>query len=204
MARISKGNYPFVIPDPRERFTKIQALADLASENVLRAVDIVRYAHECVIDGVTYRSQWAEMLESVSLDPVDVALEDAEQADARIRLSLRALQERISDYNDRIWGSDVEQDEQTDDIPVEYRSKESKRSKLYDHPITSIIRWMGKEGWKFDEAKAAFTRLDISVADGTIRTQLRSGVRGDRGEPAPLTEDQADKLYDAAEEGLRS
>lgn len=69
------------------------------------------------------------------------------------------------------------------------------RTKMWGIPITSIIRWMGTEGWSFAKAKQVVKGLDMDVADATIRAQLGAGKRGSRGEPARLTDDQANHIY---------
>jgi len=54
-----------------------------------------------------------------------------------------------------------------------------KNSKLvFGHPVTAVIRYLGKEGWAFTEAKAVLEEMKVSVADGTIKTQLGWGKRG--------------------------
>lgn len=73
-----------------------------------------------------------------------------------------------------------------------------KRISLFGHPITGVVRWMGKQGWEFEEAKRALERLNMECADSTIRAQLRAGEKGERGEPASITSDQKRELERAA------
>ena len=59
---------------------------------------------------------------------------------------------------------------------------------------TAVIRWMGKEMWNFQDAQRVLTKAGCKVADATIVTQLQAGKAGQRGAPAPLTEEQAKQL----------
>ncbi len=69
---------------------------------------------------------------------------------------------------------------------------------LFGFPVTAVLRWMGKEGWTFHDARKVLDAYDLQeVADGTIRTQLGCGKRGERGEPAPLTPEQVKQLEEA-------
>ncbi len=71
----------------------------------------------------------------------------------------------------------------------------SKRASLFGQPVTAVIRWMGDDGWSFDQAYAALAKLKIPVADTTIKAQLRAGQRGERGDPAKLSATQEHELY---------
>lgn len=72
------------------------------------------------------------------------------------------------------------------------------RTDLFGHPVSAVIRWMGKKGWSFDHARSALDNLNCSqVADGTIRTYLQAGKQGLRGEAAALDADQEAELYAA-------
>lgn len=59
---------------------------------------------------------------------------------------------------------------------------------------TAIVRWMGKEGFDFKQAKAALQNAGITVADATIKAQLAAGKKGLRGDPADLTPEQVSFL----------
>lgn len=65
---------------------------------------------------------------------------------------------------------------------------------LWGHQPTAVIRWMGKEGFSFQEAQAALQASGVDVAPGTIRAQLLAGRTGQRGAPAPLTLEQIEEL----------
>ncbi len=66
------------------------------------------------------------------------------------------------------------------------------RGKLFDYPITAVLRKLGAIGWSWEEARDALATLGIECAESTVRIQIRAGVVGDasRGEPADLTPKQ--------------
>jgi len=72
-----------------------------------------------------------------------------------------------------------------------------KRYELFGHAITGVLRAMGKAGWKFADARKALNVLGIECADATLHAQLRAGVKGERGDPAPLTAENFQALKDA-------
>lgn len=55
------------------------------------------------------------------------------------------------------------------------------------HSMTSVIRAFGKAGWSLDEARAFFERNKLSVADATIKIQLRAGRIGEGGDSADFS-----------------
>mgnify|MGYP007077430223 FL=1 len=78
------------------------------------------------------------------------------------------------------------------------RTRKSHRSpKLFVHKATAVIRSMGKEGWSSKQSRAAIKRAVIDLADATVSTQLAAGKTGQRGDPASLTMDQENQLYDS-------
>ena len=79
------------------------------------------------------------------------------------------------------------------------RRKTGKRATIFGYPATAVIRWMGKEGWDFEEAAIAIQSLTgKKVADATVRAALGHGRRGQRGEPAKLTAAQRRKVIAAS------
>lgn len=65
---------------------------------------------------------------------------------------------------------------------------------LWNHQPTAVLRWMGKEGWSFEDAKKVLKARGLNVKDPTIKTQLSAGRLGKRGAPAKLTDLQVDIL----------
>ena len=188
--QVSKGPFPFYIPKSKKRskrFSKILALKNLASENGLNATDIVKKAQ----DETNKNPIWKEMLEAVGIDCVDVELADAELADHQIRNGIHELQQRLLERNRQLGLGDDDIEEPEEDLP---QASPSTRKKLFDFPVTSVLRYLGKEEWDFLEVKNVMRELDVDPADATIRAQLRAGVLGTRGEPAKLTENQKETL----------
>lgn len=73
------------------------------------------------------------------------------------------------------------------------------RSQLFGYSATAVMRWMGANGWSFDKAMAAFTGMGVDdLSETTFKIQLRAGVKGERGDPAPVTDKQAKELEAAA------
>lgn len=70
------------------------------------------------------------------------------------------------------------------------------RTKLFNFPLTSVVRWMGSEHWTLSEARRVLERMGFDIADNTILTQLGAGKNGKRGEPADLSPAQANQLYE--------
>lgn len=73
------------------------------------------------------------------------------------------------------------------------------RISLFGFPVTAVIRWMGKDAWDYQDTKKALDKLQVQVAEATIRAQLRAGVKGERGEPAKLSKADVQELYNALE-----
>jgi TPR repeat protein/predicted DNA-binding WGR domain protein len=79
------------------------------------------------------------------------------------------------------------------------------RYPLFNQPVTSVIRTMGKEGFTLKEVRQALDNLGLAaVADDTIRIQVGRGRNGDslRDQAdyrlAELTPEQLQQLKDAA------
>ncbi len=68
------------------------------------------------------------------------------------------------------------------------------RYDLFGHPVTAVIRWMGKNKFDFATARKALDDNGVACADATVKIQLRAGAKGERGEPAKITKEEAAKL----------
>jgi len=74
---------------------------------------------------------------------------------------------------------------------------------VFDLPVTSVLRWMGKDGFTYDEAIAALKDQKVSPMprEATIRSQLQTGKSDkplSRGPMAELTKEQQKQLREAA------
>jgi hypothetical protein len=72
--------------------------------------------------------------------------------------------------------------------------EKGRRYMIFEYNVTSVLRWMGKDGWTFKQARRTMDALGLPVADATLNAQLRAGVKGERGDPADLDEDEQAKL----------
>lgn len=128
----------------------------------------------------------------------------AHAAESIRRDRMRSLQDRITARNAAILqrrGDLPEPENIAGDAALGAQNRKSgrpgagkARETLEGQPVTAVIRWLGKEGWSFDQAKAALVGVGLNPADGTIRAQLTAGKKGQRGEPARLSDKMVDKL----------
>lgn len=92
----------------------------------------------------------------------------------------------------------VQEDVEVEKVAVEKKVGEPRRK--YDvlgFPVTSVLRWMGKEGWTIDQAAAVLTKLGCNCSPATVKIQVRAGAKGDtseKGPPADLSPEQAQVL----------
>lgn len=109
----------------------------------------------------------------------------------------------ISQLNDRFNGTALAEEVKE---KTTKRTKEKKdgttsrkicRCDIFGHPVTAVLRWMGREGWEFEDALTAVVTMGAStISDVTIRLQLAAGRKGERGEPADITSAQAKILIE--------
>lgn len=72
--------------------------------------------------------------------------------------------------------------------------KRGRLEELYGHPKTAVFLWMGKNGWTIEEALKVVHHFGIKTTDASLKTFLRAGAKGERGEPAEITAEQADEM----------
>lgn len=75
----------------------------------------------------------------------------------------------------------------------------SGRGTLFGHSLTSILRALGRKGWKSTKAQAVLAKMGHTPSMNTIRSQIGAGNQQTRGEPAVLTEAQWAELDRHAE-----
>lgn len=81
---------------------------------------------------------------------------------------------------------------------VSTATREVHRIDVLGYAVTAVLRWMGKQGWTFQQARTVLNRFKAKdTADNTIRAQLRAGAKGERGPAAPLTKEERQKLTKA-------
>lgn len=67
------------------------------------------------------------------------------------------------------------------------------RYNLFGHPITSILRWYGSQGYTAKPVTAALGKLGVVCAPATVSTQLQHG-KHNRGNLPTLTAEQINEL----------
>ena len=67
-------------------------------------------------------------------------------------------------------------------------------SKIMGHSVTSVLRWMGKQGWSKPEAVYVCSTFGVTPAAGTVQIQTLAGRKGERGDPANLEPGEVKKL----------
>ena len=64
------------------------------------------------------------------------------------------------------------------DLKVSEGHKGGKRYFLNEHPITSVIRWMGSEAWTKKEVQSALDKLGAEVMEATVMAQISQRQAG--------------------------
>ena len=55
------------------------------------------------------------------------------------------------------------------------------KAQIGGYSATSVLRWMGSQGWNWREAVAVLEKLDITMKETTIKLQINSGRHGNDG-----------------------
>jgi len=76
--------------------------------------------------------------------------------------------------------------------------KPSGKPQIFGHSVSSVLFWMGKEGFNREQVEAALATLKVKSNPNTIAERIGAGKSGKRGEAPKLTADQAKVLKDAA------
>ncbi len=85
--------------------------------------------------------------------------------------------------------------QQTEGQTKEPQARSVARGDLMGYSVTSVLRWMGVHGFSFQQARKVLTAHNCgSIADVTVRLQLKAGKDGQRGPAAPLNEGQSKQL----------
>ncbi len=111
------------------------------------------------------------------------------------------LLDALTEANRELLGKVQHLSDERAKAPITQTENGSTRAFIFGHPVTAVIRWMGKAGWKQAEAKAVVADIlgEGEIADGTVAAQLGAGRNGQRGDPANLTEEQVEQLNDKVE-----
>lgn len=140
------------------------------------------------------------VLSAFGVEPADVSDEVLHEA-VKLHQKMPPLLEPDVRYLKRIQkGTVADQDVPMGDVPSPVPAKpkgerKQVRAQLFGYSITSVLRWMGKNGWNFEDAAVVCASIGAAkIADVTIRLQLKAGKDGLRGPAAPITPAQAKQL----------
>lgn len=175
----------------------LEAKARVAEADGQKVVAKILRLYSCRPVDFEYIATNEDMLDEVGLIPEDVTPVVLAHANRLLRESNEQIKNMTLDLGGT-WNG-IGRRSLAEEYLEEEKKATSKRTKLFGYPITSILRWMGKEKWSFQEARNSMDALEVDVADATIRAQLRAGKLGERGEPADLTEEQINSLYETAQ-----
>lgn len=68
------------------------------------------------------------------------------------------------------------------------------RSNIFGFPTTRVIMWAGKNGYNAEQVGRMLAHFGCTSTPTSIATFIRSGIKGDRGEVAGLSEEQAAQI----------
>jgi hypothetical protein len=157
---------------PRKK-TLAEIIDEIAEQHGINRTDVIRFP---------------KLLKAAGVFPLDVETSDLHKAESIHRSAIRAIIEKHGANRPKELAYETKLEE-----------KPQGRQKIFDHPATSIVKWMGSEEWSFDKAKATLLALGVDLSDGTIRVQLSAGKR-DGAEVPSLKMSQAKKLASLASE----
>ena len=135
-------------------------------------------------------ARFQDILEQDNIDPKEINNETIEEAEALGRQWSASIKSRIQSYNNRIKPKH-KIEAGVLEAPVVKKGK----PRPFGHPITSILRWMGEMNLTEWHAMKLCEHFGIELASSTIKSQLRAGRIGTRGEPAELTKKQQQEIY---------
>ncbi len=81
-----------------------------------------------------------------------------------------------------------------DTITVEKENMPPEPERLFGQTTTKLLKWMGANGWKWEEAKRVMEGYGFRIQDSTYRGQVWCGKTGQYGEPAELDDKQIAEL----------
>lgn len=153
-----------------------------------------------MVDGMLFRANWrpAPVVHPAVPDPQIPEMTSTEAAAAieeHNRPKVKALERSIKRHDKEASASRVESLKEQAEGNGHTPRRVQARTELFGFPGTAVIRWLGKQGVAFPKAKAILDKHGLGeMSESTIKIQLRAGLKGERGEPAKLTKDQAKQL----------
>lgn len=151
--------------------------------------------------------KFPDLLEEVDLEKNDIDDHVIAEAEAKDRIFMAKIQQRVAALNAKIIERErkalglcdspktTAREEGVAPVSKGKPKEDGKRKKIYGYPATSVIRWMGKEGFSYEEAAKVLKHFGCDTAKNTVKIQLVAGKRGERGDPADLTLTQERELH---------
>ena len=182
--------------------TQKQAAVQMGPEITL-AQRLARCADACGLH-VEHAAVNEKRLAEFGLTIADMTGEVIRDAKAIDRAYETSLKQRIEKLAPKPAAAakpaEAKQDKPAKNSPDKKDNGPRKQVQIFGHSATAVLRWMGKNNWNAEDAGVAMTTMGAKyISDTTIRIQLRAGAKGERGEPAPITREQAKKLKEAAQ-----
>lgn len=73
--------------------------------------------------------------------------------------------------------------------------QEGKQYKIFGYSVRRILHWMYQDDWELDEVKEVMEKLNIEMAESSLKVGLSEGNNKKRADPAPLNKEQRKKIY---------
>ncbi len=150
---------------------------------------------------VQWMAKRPHLLSAFGVEPADISDEILHEAIKLHRRMPPLLEPDTKFLKGLAKGAVTELDVPAGDVPSPIPNKSTKgtrkqvRAQVFGYSITAVLRWMGKEGWTFEDAAVVCATIGAAkIADVTIRLQLKAGKDGLRGPAAPITASQAKQL----------
>ena len=109
----------------------------------------------------------------------------------------RACEKRNKAEMEKWEEEDMKERAKTKKTPKPAKEEKKGRVGVFGYAATAVIRWMGQNKWSAEDAAKVLKSLGVSVAEATIKIQLRAGLTGERGDPAPISKSEEKKLKQA-------
>ena len=160
---------------PWDKSTVAARLCRLADAHGMWEADVVRFE---------------DILQQVNLTKEEITNEVIERA-VQLRQQWRAsIRNKVEAFNNRNKPAKRKVKKGTLKRAIVRNGK----PRPFGFPVTSILRWLGDQGFTEWDAMLLLEHWEITIASSTIKAQLRAGRIGDRGEPAELSAKQEEEI----------
>lgn len=154
-------------------------------ESIAGAFEEMIQAHETAIDQFTINTRGSTM---------EAAAGKIKATRVKIEAYADYLKDKSGELLKLIDKANKKLSKQIDELAKEKENAPPATTELFGHSVTAILKWMGKNSWEYDEAKAVLIHHGFRLAESTIRGQLWCGRSGQFGKPAELEDDEVKQL----------